>query len=151
MVTVKNILAEIAQHGIRVTVRDDGRLQFTPRIGADLLSKLRQCPYRDVIRALQEPEPQDWWDLMTPEDIRYAHARLDQTPCPWCRRRGGKHFQNCVTHEWHPTMPLGKYKGERLDAIPERYLTWLLDSSVRLTDELRQSIQDTLGLSERID
>jgi hypothetical protein len=41
------------------------------------------------------------------------------------------------------TMPFGKYKGQRLDTIPRKYLQWVL-KNLSLSTELQVSIETIL-------
>jgi uncharacterized protein (DUF3820 family) len=40
-------------------------------------------------------------------------------------------------------MPWGKHKGERIDALPDGYVKWLLENCDNLNDKLYQQLRET--------
>ena len=47
-------------------------------------------------------------------------------------------------------MPFGKYRGEPLEDIPQRYLLWVLDNCHDLSPTLRRTIEDVLDIQNEI-
>lgn len=41
----------------------------------------------------------------------------------------------------HP-MPFGKYKGKRLDELPDTYIVWLYEGRIRIHNELKEFVKD---------
>ena len=86
------------------------------------------------------------WQNIPQRDVDYLTApRNAPEPCVWC---GGRlvHSEPCreLHAAWMPEMPFGKYKGQRLSAIPASYLAWVATRSEGIDEELRIAIRQLL-------
>ena len=110
-------------------------LESLGEVEADALLDRALSEWSDLV------EPVDWWQHISIEDLAYLTGpRPEPSRCPWCKRWVG-HSQLCVTHEWEPRLPFGKYQGRTVSETPLAYLRWLLANAQSLDSDLSEAIE----------
>jgi hypothetical protein len=112
------------------------------------LDKLPQAEADKVVeqglRQWRELVSWDWFDHISDEDRDHLLGpRSWPEPCLWCGARLS-HGPACEIIRQEIELPLGKFKGKRLDQVPKGYLGWLKDKR-DLDPDLRQAIAKTLA------